>query len=364
MEHKFDVWYQMCADVHASVDFDRKASLWLARERPRGAVCLRRKRTHESPPLLSRKFSRVLPSKQPVGSLPQDCWSRIFSFLPAASHGLVHYICRMFRKVNSLAGSWPASLQGLKLCDSDLAFFRQIPFTHIALGPDCRVGVGTLASFLAHPKRDRLMVLSIKNLVSPPLSSLPLPSLTQLELHACGLQAIDVLSLCSNLQHLVSLDLSANPFPDHALTKLITCKELVALNLSGCEGVSDAGLLHLSRNSLRVLSVSGVKLLSDAGLLHLKRIPSLEALNLSNLPNVTDAGILSVGDLPLLEILDVSGTNITALSLVARLFSLRLVCLLRCPALPLKTVFEHMPFGTQVVMEQHAFGDHNPWFKQ
>jgi len=363
MEHKFDVWFQMCADVRATLDFDRKASLCLDRETPRSAVCLnKRKRTHESP-LLSRKISRVLP-KQPTRTLPQDCWSRVFSFLPATSHGLVHYICRMFRKVNSLAGSWPASLQGLKLRDSDLAFFQQIPFTHIALGSDCRVGVGTLGSFLKDTKRDCLIVLSIKNLVSPTLSCLALPSLTQLELHGCGLRADDVLALCSNLRHLVSLDLSANPFPDHALTKLVKCKDLIALNLSGCEGVSDMGLLHLSHNALRVLSVAGVKCLSDAGLLNLQRVASLEALNLSNLPKVTDAGILSLGGLPLLESLDVSGTNITALSLVARLFSLRLVCLLRCPGLPLKTVFDHMPLGTQVVMEQHAFGDHNPWFKQ
>jgi len=363
MEHKFDVWYQMCADVRATLEFNRKASLCLARETPRSAVCLnKRKRTQESP-LMSRKVSRVLP-KQPTRTLPQDCWSRVFSFLPATSHGLVNYICRMFRKVNSLAGSWPASLQGLKLHDCDLAFFQQIPFTHITLGSDCRVGVGTLASFLKDPKRDRLMVLSIKNLVSPTLSCLALPSLTQLELHACGLQADDVLALCSNLHHLESLDLSANPFPDHALTKLVKCKELFALNLSDCEGLSDASILHLSYNNLRVLSVAGVNLLSDAGLLNLQRIASLEALNLSNLPKVTDAGILSVGGLLLLEILDVSGTNITPLSLVARLFSLRLVCLLRCPGLPLKTVFDHMPSGTQVVMEQHVFGHHKPWFKQ
>jgi len=173
-----------------------------------------------------------------------------------------------------------------------------------------------------------------------------------------------VLSLCSNLTQLVSLDLSANPFSDAALAKLTKCKELVALNLSGCEALSDAGLANISLNNLLVLSVAGVKLVSDAGLLNLRRIESLEALNLSNLPRITDVGILAIGGLPLLEVLDVSETYITALSLVARLFSLRLICLLRCPALPLKTVFEHMPFGSQVVMEQHVFGGLNPWFKQ
>jgi len=365
MEHKFDVWYQMCADVRV-IDFESRSSLCVVRNTPRSAVCLKkRKWVPESFPVMSNKVSCILPKyQQPKGTLPQDCWSRVFSFLPAASHGLLHYICRMFRKVNSLAGSWPTSLQGIKLCDNDLPFFQQIPFTHIALGLQSRVGVGTLAAFLKHPKREGLQVLSVQNLVLPALSGLLLPSLTQLELHSCGLQADDVLALCSNLKHLVSLDLSSNPFPGHALTNITQCQQLVALNLSGCEALSDASLLHLSHNNLRVLSVAGAKLLSDAGLINLQRIASLEALNLSNLPRVTDAGVLSVGELPLLEVLDVSGTNITALSLVARLFSLRLVCLLRCPALPLKTVFEHLPFGAQVVMERHVFGDFNPWFKQ
>jgi len=217
--------------------------------------------------------------------------------------------------------------------------------------------------FLKHPTRDRLQVLSVKNLVPPPLSSLVLPSLTQLELHACGLQAADVLALCSNFTHLTSLDLSANPFPDHALTMLSNCKDLVALNLSGCEALTDACLPHISHNKLRILSVAGVKLLSDAGLMNLTQIASLEALNLSNLPRITDAGILSLGDLQFLQVLDVSLTGITALPLLSRLSSLRLLCVLRCPALSYPTALDHLPRGTHTVMEKHVFGDQNPWLK-
>jgi len=269
----------------------------------------------------------------------------------------------MFRKVNCLAGSWPTSLQGLNLCDSDLRFFQPIPFTHVALGAKSRVEVGTLATFLKHPKRDRLQGFSVKNLVPPRLSSLVLPSLTQLELHSCGLQADDVIALCSNFTHLTSLDLSANPFPDHALAKISNCKDLVALNLSGCEKLGDACLPYISHNKLRVLSLAGVKLLSDAGLLNLKQIASLEALNLSNLPRITDAGILSLGDLEFLQVLDVSLTAITPLPLLSRLSSLRLLCVLRCPALSYPTALDHLPRGTRTVMEQHVFGDHNPWLK-
>jgi hypothetical protein len=224
--------------------------------------------------------------------------------------------------------------------------------------------VDNLASFLRGPKRDCLQVLSLKSLAAPSFNKLTLPSLVELELHACGLQATDVHTLCSALPHLTSLDVSSNPFPDHALTKLAECKELVALNLSVCEALSDMCLQHLAHNNLRVLSVAGVKQLSDASLLNLRRIASLEALNLSNLPKVTDIGILSVGDLPLLQILDVSATNITALSLLSRLSSLLLLCVLRCPLLPYDIVLNHMPSETRTVMERHVFGDNNPWLKQ
>lgn len=264
--------------------------------------------------------------------------------------------------MNHLASSWPSSLDGLRLCDKDFGFFQRMPFTRVSIGSSSSFGAESLTSFLKDPRRDKLQVLSVHNHVLPTLGGLLLPSLTQLELSACGLQADDVLSLCSSLKGLVSLDLSANPFSDHALSQLGECPRLQALNLSDCDMLSDASLLHLPK-TLRVLSLSGVKLLTDGGLLNLRQLTSLEALNLSGL-EVTDAGVLSVGALPLLSTLDVSGTNVTALSLVTILFRLRLVCLLRCRALSLKTLFHHLPSGMQVVREQHVFGDQRPWFKQ
>lgn len=62
--------------------------------------------------------------------------------------------------------------------------------------------------------------------------------------------------MCGSLSGLESLDLSANPFPDHALSKLGECSGLRSLNLSNCESLSDAGLLHLPK-TLRELSLSG-----------------------------------------------------------------------------------------------------------
>jgi len=351
----------MCARFTTPAAVDRRTALCVARDGPRNAVFLKRKRTHEIP-ILSQMAPAPTP-KQP--SLPQDCWSRIFSFLPAVSHGALQFTCRRFCKINLLPGSWPGILQGMALCDKDLLFFRNMPFTHVALGARSSVGVTTLSNFLQHPKRERLQALSVRNLEPLSVSSWHLSALQRLELHACGLQAEDVLCLCSPPGHLTSLDLSGNPFPDHALTKLNECPDLVALNLSGCKGLSNACLQHLTDNKLRVLALAGVKLLTDAGLLRLRQIPSLEALNLSNLKQITDAGILSLGEgLPLLQVLDLSLTHVTALSLLSRVSSIHLLCVLRCPALPVSTVLTHMPPGTRVVMEEHVFGERNPWLKQ
>jgi len=377
MDSNYEAWYQMCSRfTYGADEFDRRAALCGPRESPRQAICLsfpKRKRAHESP-LMSAKLQKMssssfvsqLPSIR-NGGIPQDCWSRVFSFLSASFHSHLSHTCRLFRKLNLLPGSWPSELQGLQLCDSDLRFFQAFPLTHLSLGSKPRVGANALIDFLSDPKRDSLKALSIHNLaLSPWLRSWQLPAIGHLELSTCGLQADDVIALCcsTSLQHLTTLDLSNNPFPDDALTQLNKLGELSCLNLSGCNALTDTCLEHLVDNKLRKLALAGVKLLGDVGMLNLCKIGSLEALNLSNLPNLTDGGILAIGDLPLLQVLDLSFTKVTALALLSRLSSVRFLCLLRCPCLPISTVLKHMPVGTRIVMEAHVFGERNPWLKQ
>jgi len=121
---------------------------------------------------------------------------------------------------------------------------------------------------------------------------------------------------------------------DAGLVHLRRQTGLVGLYLDGC-AISDEGLQHVSRlRNLMALSLKGNGLVTDAGLVHLKPLGNLSSLHLAHtsvvgpglvhlqhLENlvglvldgtgVTDAGLAHVGQMPLLERLTVADTPIT-----------------------------------------------------
>jgi len=160
MEHKFETWCQMCLD-HPSTSFvNHKKTTLYPRVAPRSAVYLKKRKLQvlEQVPVVPVVQEVTSPAPKPPPRLPQDCWSRVFSFLPAPDHLSFHYVCRSFHKAVSLASSWPSSLDGLKLCDRDFTFFQPMPFTSISIGSSSSFGAESLASFLSDPRRDKLQV--------------------------------------------------------------------------------------------------------------------------------------------------------------------------------------------------------------
>jgi serine/threonine protein kinase len=83
---------------------------------------------------------------------------------------------------------------------------------------------------------------------------------------------------------------------------------VVRLDLSGCEQISDSGLLRLTRlPGLRHLNLYGCGSLTDAGLAPLSKLTHLTRLDLTRCSGLTDAALVPVGELPALEHLSLGG---------------------------------------------------------
>lgn len=94
----------------------------------------------------------------------------------------------------------------------------------------------------------------------------------------------------------------------HAVARHPQAIQLVRLDLSGCEMVTDAGLTAVAAlPGVRHLNLYACAELTAAGVAHLARLASLTRLDLTRCPRLTDAALAPLASLPALEHLSVAG---------------------------------------------------------
>jgi hypothetical protein len=90
----------------------------------------------------------------------------------------------------------------------------------------------------------------------------------------------------------IGVDLRDIEVTDNLLKKIASCEQLQSLDLSDCEGVTDAGVSELAAcKHLQSLNLRLCRKVSDSGLKELARCPRLQSLDLQNCARVTDEGI-------------------------------------------------------------------------
>ena len=97
---------------------------------------------------------------------------------------------------------------------------------------------------------------------------------------------------------------------DSDVVNLATSLALVALDLSGCEHITDAALASLCcLSNLQVLSLRGCWRITDSGLQHVANLAYLVVLDLSECRNITNLGLQYLRVLEHLEELYVGGCS-------------------------------------------------------
>ena len=105
------------------------------------------------------------------------------------------------------------------------------------------------------------------------------------------------------------------------MLKGLEFKSLKMLDLSFCENVTDAGLIHVKElKCLQSLNL-GSSAVTDAGLIHLKELKSLQTLNLMG-TKVTDAGLAHLKEAKSLEMLNLGVTKVRRTDLPGQLHDL------------------------------------------
>jgi hypothetical protein len=96
------------------------------------------------------------------------------------------------------------------------------------------------------------------------------------------------------------------------------CKQLRALNLYGCDQITDAGLQSIAgMQQLQMLYLGDSKQITDAGLAHLTVLQQLGELYLDSCDQITDAGLLHLVGLQQLHTIGTDGTSVTEAGLAA-----------------------------------------------
>ncbi|CAI5469029.1 unnamed protein product [Closterium sp. Yama58-4] len=143
-----------------------------------------------------------------------------------------------------------------------------------------------------------------------------LSSLTSLELSSCrNINSSTLLKMLPGLHKLEHLNLSSTNVKEAGMRVLsqYLSGSLKTLNVTSCEGLTDAAFMHLSScKRLEKLEAGHLTKISDAGLLHLVELP-LKHVMLESSSNVTGAWLLNVASKVMrqLELLDLSNTKVT-----------------------------------------------------
>jgi len=171
---------------------------------------------------------------------------------------------------------------------------------------------------------------------------------------------VDVLSAAA--PHLRAVSLSGNTaLTDSSLMLLgFRCREVTALELQGCSGITSQGLelvLTGSRTSLEILDIRGCPLIGDVIVPALTACPALRELSLG-MTSITSPGLRSiVAGCCKLEMLDVSGLPLASSDvqvLVTSLSQLLLLDVSFCTSLLPSDV--QMIFDTYPSITLKAFG--------
>ncbi|NQT36640.1 MAG: hypothetical protein HQ581_04075 [Planctomycetes bacterium] len=118
------------------------------------------------------------------------------------------------------------------------------------------------------------------------------------------------LAQLTGLSELASLVLSNTPTDDDGLAHVAEIKDVEALHLVGCTGVTNEGLVHLKKMPLKVLDLSRTSV-DDEGLKHLADFDEVHWLLLRD-NKITDAGIQHLATMDNLRRLTVDGTAVTS----------------------------------------------------
>ena len=106
--------------------------------------------------------------------------------------------------------------------------------------------------------------------------------------------------------NITSLKLPPDINNDH-LKALASMTKLQHLNLRACDGITDAGLVHLEGlKELHHLDLANCRQINGAGLVHLKDLKELHHLNLANCHRITNAGLVHLKDLKELHYLNLT----------------------------------------------------------
>ena len=149
---------------------------------------------------------------------------------------------------------------------------------------------------------------------TPLARSKPMPQLRNLVLASCQkLTDVAVLRFPHVFPSLTHLDLSnCYRIKDASLGALAELKKLVKLDLSGCDELTDTGLVVVASYllGLEVLCLSGCSRVGDDSLVAFAVLRKLRELNVSNCKRVTNLGVESLGQLTKLRMVLVYGTSI------------------------------------------------------
>lgn len=141
------------------------------------------------------------------------------------------------------------------------------------------------------------------------LTKLPLPELVSLSFSNVGVTDAGLVHL-SKIPKLSALGLSGPTFTDAGLVHLSKLPKLNTLVLSGTN-FSDRSMAEVGKlDSLVHLTFPDGKL-TDKGLVHCEKLTKLESLRLRGNKGITDAGLVHLKRLDSLTTLDLSATNIT-----------------------------------------------------
>lgn len=178
----------------------------------------------------------------------------------------------------------------------------------------------------------RLKSLKLNHFVNLSSHSLvPLKELEHLSVNSTGLKNADIERIVELYPNLRSISLNCCPEMncDEAIRSLTKLRRLERLDLGFCEGLTDEGVLILSKNPILRSLNGSMSNITDVGLGYIAQHKLLEELDVSLCSNVTNIDILR--SLPKLQRLNLEGCGgIHRFDVVAELKQLRDLDLSSC----------------------------------
>jgi|GEM_PF-5880378 len=154
------------------------------------------------------------------------------------------------------------------------------------------------------------------------------PNLKELHVYGTETTQKDLTEHISNLTQLTRLNISNTVVNNSLLKALAKSNNLETLDINCCLGITNAGLVPLTKlKKLKKLDISYTHI-GDAGLEHIGKFNNLESLILSS-TSICDDGLKHLGKLTNLEILRLDNTSIgdKGLSYLVNLTKLRVLSL-------------------------------------